>query len=60
MKDYKKVKWLIVSVFLISVISLIGVYMNNYIAEAHIARALPLSIIIGLTSIAIAIFEKNK
>lgn len=65
-KDIKKaittypiLKWLIVIVFLYSSISFIRVYSINYIYEAHLGHGLPLAIVVGMTSIAIAIFERK-
>ncbi|WP_317945382.1 hypothetical protein [Sporosarcina saromensis] len=39
-------------VFLISAVCLIIVFQEDYVADALLARALPLSIIIGFTAIA--------
>lgn len=50
----KVLKILVAIVFIISTICFIIVYQEDYVADALMARALPLSIIIGLTAIAIA------
>ena len=53
-------KLMIVGVFITSSVSLFYLYFfRNYIAEVHIAKALPISIVVGLSSIAIAIYDKN-
>lgn len=49
----KVLKILVAIVFIISTICFIIVYQEDYVADALMARALPLSIIIGLTAIAI-------
>lgn len=55
------VKWMIVLVFIVSSIMLFYFYfIESYIAEAHIAKTLPLSIVVAATSIAIAITIKNN
>lgn len=33
---------------------------ENYVSEAYIARALPISILAGLSAIAVAIIEKDR
>lgn len=59
-KTYPILKWLIISVFLFSSISFIKVYSIDYVYEARLGHGLPLAIVVGLTSIAIAIYEKSK
>jgi len=58
-KTYPILKWLIISVFLFSSISFIKVYSIDYVYEARLGHGLPLAIVVGLTSIAIAIYEKK-
>lgn len=58
-KTYPILKWLIVIIFLFSSISFIRVYSINYISETRLGHGLPLAIVVGMTSIAIAIFEKK-
>ncbi|MBU9714918.1 hypothetical protein [Evansella tamaricis] len=48
---------LLVSILVISSISLIIVYSQGYLAEIQMARALPLALVLGLSAIALAIFE---
>ncbi|WP_416150180.1 hypothetical protein ACM26V_04095 [Salipaludibacillus sp. HK11] len=45
-------KWIPLVILIISSISLIVVFQSNYIAEPFAARAIPLAIVIGLSSIA--------
>ena len=52
--------YLIIATFIISGLSLIAVYTKSYIAEAHMAHALPLSLVIGFTAIALAINNKKR
>ena len=58
-KTYPILKWLIVIVFIFSSILFIRVYSKNYISEVRLRHGLPLAIVVGMTSIAIAIFEKK-
>ncbi|WP_155982677.1 hypothetical protein [Paucisalibacillus sp. EB02] len=53
------IRYLLISIMALSILALIIVYNNQYIAEAHMARALPLAILVGLSSIAVAIYEKK-
>jgi uncharacterized membrane protein (DUF485 family) len=53
------VKWLIFSILLVASISLMVVYQQGYIAEALVARATPLAIVVGLSAIAAAIIVKK-
>ncbi len=53
MEINKVLKILVAIVFLVSTVCLIIVFLQDYVADALMARALPLSIIIGLTAIAI-------
>ncbi|WP_097026684.1 hypothetical protein [Clostridium peptidivorans] len=53
--------YFLIIIFIVSIISFINIYLQGYIPEVHMAKALPLSIIIGLTGIAITInINKNK
>lgn len=53
--------YFLIIIFIVSIISFINIYLQDYIPEVHMAKALPLSIIIGLTGIAITInINKNK
>jgi hypothetical protein len=53
------IKYLFISVLAVSILSLLIVYKNQYIAELHMAKALPLAVLAGLSAIAIAIYEKK-
>lgn len=53
------IRYLLISIMALSIFALIIVYNNQYIAEAQMARALPLAILAGLASIAVAIYEKK-
>lgn len=53
--------YFLIIIFIVLMISFINIYLQDYIHEVHMAKALPLSIIIGLTEIAIAInINKSK
>lgn len=52
-------KWIIFAILIISSISFVVVFQLNYIAEALTARAVPLAIVIGLTSIATSIIFRK-
>ncbi|CAM5781028.1 hypothetical protein EDM54_04440 [Brevibacillus borstelensis] len=55
------IRWLLLCILVVSCLSLLVVYQfHDYIGEVHSARALPLAVVIGLTSIAVAIYEKQK
>jgi len=45
-------KWVPLVILIVSSISLIVIFQSNYIAEAFAARAVPLAIVVGLSSIA--------
>ncbi|WP_156484889.1 hypothetical protein [Bhargavaea cecembensis] len=49
------VKWGLVALLIGTTASLIVILQSSYIAEAISARALPLAIVAGLSSIAVAI-----
>ena len=53
------IRYLLLSILVLSSLSLLLVYNSNYIAEALMARSLPLAIVIGFTAIAVAIYEKK-
>lgn len=46
------VKWTLLAILITSSISFIIVFQLDYIAEALAARAIPLAIVVGLSSIA--------
>ena len=55
------VDYLLIATFIISGLSLLAVYTKrSYIAEAQMAHALPLSLVIGFTAIALAINNKKR
>lgn len=45
-------KLAVLIVFLVSILCLIIVFQSGYVGDALMARALPLSIVVGLTAIA--------
>ncbi|ASJ52190.1 hypothetical protein [Brevibacillus formosus] len=54
------VRWLLAAILLISSISLSVVYLlHDYVAEVHAASAIPLAIVVGLSAIAVAIYERK-
>lgn len=50
--------WILLVLVVGSALALIVVHLYNYIAEVHLAYALPLSIVTGLSAIALAIYKK--
>ena len=50
------IRYLLISIMALSILALIFVYNSHYIAEVTMARALPLAILAGLSSIAVAIY----
>lgn len=46
------IKWTLLAILITSSISFIIVFQLDYIAEALAARAIPLAIVVGLSSIA--------
>ncbi|UCZ51471.1 hypothetical protein LGQ02_02795 [Bacillus shivajii] len=54
------IRYSLISVMAISIFSLLIVYNNQYNAEAHMAKALPIAILAGLSTLAVAIYERNK
>ena len=57
MRDWTR--WFLVAILVISAFSLVVVYRFNYIAEVHLAHALPLAIVTGLSAIALAIYSRG-
>ena len=53
------IRYLLLSILALSSLSLLIVFNSNYIAEALMARSLPLAIVVSFTSIAVAIYEKR-
>ncbi|PPA69883.1 hypothetical protein [Jeotgalibacillus proteolyticus] len=53
------VKWIVLIVLIVSSISLLVVFQAGYIPEELTARAVPLAILAGLTSIAAALIFKK-
>lgn len=60
MDNTKVIRWFLIIVLLVSLVSLIGVYFSGYVPEVHNAKALPLSIVVGLTAIAVSINQKKN
>lgn len=52
-------RWMVLAILSISSISFVIVFQLDYIAEALIARAVPLAIVIGLSSIATSILFRK-
>lgn len=52
-------RWMVLAILFISSISFVIVFQLDYIAEALIARAVPLAIVIGLSSIATSILFRK-
>jgi hypothetical protein len=53
------IRYLLISILALTILSLLIVYKNQYIPEFHMAKALPLAILAGLSTIAVAIHEKR-
>jgi len=53
------IRYLLISIMALPILALLIVYKSQYIAEVQMARALPLAILAGLSSIAVAIYEKK-
>ncbi|GGA90720.1 hypothetical protein [Ornithinibacillus halotolerans] len=54
------IRFLLISIMALSILALLIVYFQSYIPEFHMAKALPLAIVAGLSTIAVAIYEKKK
>ena len=52
-------KWLVLIILIVSSISLLVVFQLDYVAEALTARALPIAIVVGFSSIATAIMNRK-
>lgn len=48
------VKWILLTILTISSISFIIVFQLNYTADALSARSIPIAIVVGLSSLAVA------
>ncbi len=57
MRDWTK--WLLIVLLVVSACSLLKVHAVGYVAEAHLAHALPLAVVTGLSAIALAIHSKS-
>lgn len=55
------VRLLLVIILIISVMGLFYMtFFEHYISEVHISRALPISILAGLSAIAVAIIQRGQ
>lgn len=52
-------KWLSLAILIVSSISFIIVFQLDYVAEALTARAVPIAIVLGLSSIATSLIFKK-
>ncbi len=57
--QFNWVRWLLIGILVSSIMCLIIVYLKGYIPEFHSVKSMPLAIIVGLTTIAVAIYEKK-
>lgn len=53
------VKWFLLTILIISSISFIIVIQSNYIAAELAARSIPIAIVVGLSSLAVAIMFRK-
>ncbi|MEC1180193.1 hypothetical protein P9B03_16950 [Metasolibacillus meyeri] len=53
-------RWLLLVILIGSSISLVVVYQLDYIAEALVARAIPLALVVGLSAIATSIMFRKQ
>ncbi|GEM_PF-2860159 len=54
------IKWLLVVILVLSAVSLFSItWFKSYISEVHMAMALPVSILAGLSAVAVAIIERK-
>lgn len=53
------VPWVLLGVLVIASISLVSVYLSSYAPDFMMPKALPLAILVGLSSIAVAIAFKQ-
>lgn len=53
------VQWILLGVLMVASISLVLVYLSNYAPGFMMPKALPLAIVVGLSSIALAIAYKE-
>lgn len=53
------IPWVLLVILVIASISLVSVYLSSYAPEFMMPKALPLAIVVGLSSIALAIAFKD-
>lgn len=53
------VPWVLLGILVIASISLVSVYLSSYAPDFMMPKALPLAILVGLSSIAVAIAFKE-
>lgn len=53
------VRWLLLIILVVSSVSLIVVFQLDYVAEALKARAIPLAIVLGFSSVAVSIIYRK-
>lgn len=53
------VPWVLLGILVIASISLVSVYLSSYAPDFMMQKALPLAILVGLSSIAVAIAFKE-
>lgn len=51
----KAAKWILIALVVLTTLSLFHVYNSSYEAQTHLARALPIAIVCGLSAIALAL-----
>lgn len=53
------VQWILLGIVIVASISLVFVYLSSYAPGFMMPKALPLAIVVGLSSIALAIAHKE-
>ncbi|MED0668469.1 hypothetical protein P4T04_19425 [Bacillus badius] len=53
------IRWIVLTILMVSSINFAVVFQLDYVAEALMARALPLAIVIGFSSIATSIMFRK-
>lgn len=53
------IPWVLLGILVIASISLVSVYLSSYAPDFMMPKALPLAILVGLSSIAVAIAFKE-
>lgn len=53
------IQWILLGVVLVASISLVIVYLSDYAPGFMMPKALPLAVVVGLSSIALAIAHKE-